>query len=778
MSNWPSTGAGAAFCIFEYGQVFNRVFTLCSGGPVSAVGPHHHHSHRMNNPQSMEQHRMIGGPLTRHATPLERLRTSVLDKLKENGIDEFNELGAQEKMRCANKNCIEADEETEENCLDCKVSLKSENDTGYTSPGEETLCDTLSLGSKNGTVNRGFLTVINKFYVYSKLKFNRFQHKIKFAIEHTFFEWFVIVVIIISSMTLVLENREYQEYQKCFELYGEKLNHLNKPHCNEDASLFSHKKIKLLDQFFTVIFTLEMLLKWTGLGLKKYFGNPWCLLDFSIVLVALASLTLEDRMSHTSMMDVDVSASDKGQTIKILRVLRSFRALRPLRAMSRFEGIKVVTDALVRSIPSIFNVMLILLVFWLVFAIIATNVFEGKFYRCVWTNFTWNKYHDGVIHMQGRLWHTCDLLKPAPNSTIKLRLEMTEEKLSVLSQNWWNFMKDGLLHGVKNNTDTENGDYLTSNEWHCERKFSVNFADYGRTASDFYLLNDHGEVVCNSYINGYFEKNYDIYEPDNEKDMKKCINKFYDMTIITRDECLLMNNDTTEVFYNGSSKIVPSWKALNESLWREKHGIYENTTGLSFMDLNGNTTRWKNLWFTFDNALHAYASLFQVATFKGWIPIMEAAVDMNGYHVQPRWENNFSFYYFFVAFIIFGAFFTLNLFISVVIDNFNDQKRKFDCSDGELLLSDAQREIHRTLKKFRKSTPTRLLKAPRESWFRGKIYTVVSSKEFELVALGVTISNLLLMAVENTLAPTTMDTLNIIYARDLKKTIFEKTSFD
>ena len=45
---------------------------------------------------------------------------------------------------------------------------------------------------------------------------------------------------------------------------------------------------------------------------------------------------------------------------------------------------------------------------------------------------------------------------------------------------------------------------------------------------------------------------------------------------------------------------------------------------------------------------------------------------------------------------------------------------------------------------------------------------MVSSKEFELVGLGVTISNLLMMAVENTLAPTTMDTLNIIYARDLK----------
>lgn len=33
-------------------------------------------------------------------------------------------------------------------------------------------------------------------------------------------------------------------------------------------------------------------------------------------------------------------------------------------------------------------------------------------------------------------------------------------------------------------------------------------------------------------------------------------------------------------------------------------------------------------------------------------------------------------YIYFVIFIIFGAFFTLNLFIGVIIDNFNQQKRK------------------------------------------------------------------------------------------------------
>lgn len=44
--------------------------------------------------------------------------------------------------------------------------------------------------------------------------------------------------------------------------------------------------------------------------------------------------------------------------------------------------------------------------------------------------------------------------------------------------------------------------------------------------------------------------------------------------------------------------------------------------------------------------------------------------------IQPEREHNVYILVYFVFFIIFGSFFTLNLFIGVVIDNFNQQKRK------------------------------------------------------------------------------------------------------
>ena len=43
--------------------------------------------------------------------------------------------------------------------------------------------------------------------------------------------------------------------------------------------------------------------------------------------------------------------------------------------------------------------------------------------------------------------------------------------------------------------------------------------------------------------------------------------------------------------------------------------------------LSENNTQWVNSRITFDHVGHAYISLFQVATFKGWVDIMNDAID-------------------------------------------------------------------------------------------------------------------------------------------------------
>lgn len=90
---------------------------------------------------------------------------------------------------------------------------------------------------------------------------------------------------------------------------------------------------------------------------------------------------------------------------------------------------------------------------------------------------------------------------------------------------------------------------------------------------------------------------------------------------------------------------------------------------------------WENSRMNFDHVGKAYLCLFQVATFKGWIQIMNDAIDSREINKQPIRETNIYMYLYFVFFIIFGSFFTLNLFIGVIIDNFNEQKKKISISN-------------------------------------------------------------------------------------------------
>lgn len=55
---------------------------------------------------------------------------------------------------------------------------------------------------------------------------------------------------------------------------------------------------------------------------------------------------------------------------------------------------------------------------------------------------------------------------------------------------------------------------------------------------------------------------------------------------------------------------------------------------------------------------------------------MADAVDATEVDQQPVYEASLYNYFYFVIFIVCGSFFTLNLFIGVIIDNFNALKKK------------------------------------------------------------------------------------------------------
>jgi len=137
--------------------------------------------------------------------------------------------------------------------------------------------------------------------------------------------------------------------------------------------------IFVVDSIFTVLFTIEALIKIIAMGfmfnnlknVSPYMRNAWNLLDIMVVVA--------------SLIDFGVSLNggqSQGGTLKSLKALRALRALRPLRMISRNEGLRLVVNALLSSIPAMTNVILVCCLFLIIFAIMGINFFKGSFYSC------------------------------------------------------------------------------------------------------------------------------------------------------------------------------------------------------------------------------------------------------------------------------------------------------------------------------------------------------------------------------------------------------------
>ena len=74
-------------------------------------------------------------------------------------------------------------------------------------------------------------------------------------------------------------------------------------------------------------------------------------------------------------------------------------------------------------------------------------------------------------------------------------------------------------------------------------------------------------------------------------------------------------------------------------------------------------------------------------TTEGWVDVMHSGLDSVGKDLQPKTNNNpvISIIYF-VSFMITGSQFIINLFVGVVIDNFNTIKEKEEL--GNMFVTD------------------------------------------------------------------------------------------
>lgn len=124
----------------------------------------------------------------------------------------------------------------------------------------------------------------------------------------------------------------------------------------------SSKEFVVFDQVFLGLYTVEMILKILGYGFiipkKSYLRDSWNILDFIIVISGYVPLLFAGGSTN-------------------LKVLRSFRVLRPLRTISGIEGLKVLVSALLSAVPLLRDTILVLLFFFIIFAIAGLQLWAG-----------------------------------------------------------------------------------------------------------------------------------------------------------------------------------------------------------------------------------------------------------------------------------------------------------------------------------------------------------------------------------------------------------------
>ncbi|GMF20747.1 unnamed protein product [Phytophthora lilii] len=191
-------------------------------------------------------------------------------------------------------------------------------------------------------------------------------------------------------------------------------------------------------------------------------------------------------------------------------------------------------------------------------------------------------------------------------------------------------------------------------------------------------------------------------------------------------------NETTSALYSSAS-------ALASLSSEQLPGIDGITSRMVCGYLNASWER--TIPQNFDNVLYALLTFYEISTTEGWVTLMLAGVDATDIDMQPIANHHESWTLFFIAFIFLGSFFFIQLFIGVVIENFNRMKETLD---GTRLLSCSQREwllINQAVLKLR---PMRKIRSPRGT-IRLYCFRLARSSLLETVTMGAIMLNTFIM---------------------------------
>uniref|UniRef100_A0A8B9LXK6 Voltage-dependent N-type calcium channel subunit alpha n=1 Tax=Astyanax mexicanus TaxID=7994 RepID=A0A8B9LXK6_ASTMX len=211
-------------------------------------------------------------------------------------------------------------------------------------PGETTLIPMNSIESETVPMTEKNLDEVNQscprpilpyssMFIFSQS--NPVRRLCHYIVSLRYFEMCILVVIAMSSIALAAEDPV-------------------------QANAPRNNVLKYLDYVFTGVFTFEMVIK---VSFR---------VDLGLIYVN----------NYVSLLLACIFRGTKGKDISTIKSLRVLRVLRPLKTIKRLPKLKAVFDCVVNSLKNVLNILIVYILFMFIFAVIAVQLFKGKFFYC------------------------------------------------------------------------------------------------------------------------------------------------------------------------------------------------------------------------------------------------------------------------------------------------------------------------------------------------------------------------------------------------------------
>uniref|UniRef100_UPI0037E709E9 dihydropyridine-sensitive L-type skeletal muscle calcium channel subunit alpha-1-like isoform X1 n=1 Tax=Semicossyphus pulcher TaxID=241346 RepID=UPI0037E709E9 len=192
---------------------------------------------------------------------------------------------------------------------------------------------------------------------------NPYQYQVWYIVTSCYFEYLMFLLIMLNTMCLGMQ------------------------HCNQSDHV-THLS-DMLNVIFTVLFTVEMILKLMAFKAKGYFGDPWNVFDFVIVIGSVVDVILSEIdaalassgglycLHGCAAVDpMQAIASSENMSVSVT-FFRLFRVMRLVKLLNRSEGIRNLLWTFIKSLQALPYVALLILMLFFIYAVVGMQIF-GK----------------------------------------------------------------------------------------------------------------------------------------------------------------------------------------------------------------------------------------------------------------------------------------------------------------------------------------------------------------------------------------------------------------